>query len=93
MNVFAGIGSPDPDVHFIKAQLMGHVQDVIRRRKLDQAEAARLTGVNALELSKMLNGQFRETSIEEIIRLLTKLGCAIDVAVKPHGRMCPTARN
>ena len=82
-NVFADLGFPDPEIHFLKAQLVGYMHDGIRARKLGQAEAARIMGVSAFELSEILKGQFRETSIEQIIRMLTNLGCDVKLAVKP----------
>lgn len=85
-NVFADLGFPDPEIHFLKAQLMGYVQDSIRRRRLDQVKAARTMGVSAFELSEMLKGQFRETSIEQIIRLLNNFGCDVNLVVKPKNR-------
>src|SRR5271157_2895629 len=85
-NVFADLGFPDPEIHFLKAQLMGYMHDGIRDRKLDQAEAARTMGVSAFELSEMLKGQFRETSIEQIIRMLINLGCDVNLVVKPKNR-------
>ena len=83
--VFANLGFPDPEIHFLKAQLMGRVQDGIRDSKLDQAEAARTMGISAFEFSEMLKGQFREASIEQIIRMLIKLGCGVNLDVKPRG--------
>ena len=82
-NVFTDLGFPDPEIHFLKAQLIGHVHDGIQDRKLDQAEAARTMGVNAFELSEILKGQFREISIEQIIRMLIKLGCDVNADVTP----------
>ena len=85
-NVFADLGFPDPEIHFLKAQMMGHVLDGIRDCKLDQAEAARVMGVSAFALSKMLKGQFREASIEQIIRMLIKLGYDVNPVVTPKRR-------
>lgn len=84
-NVFADLGFPNPDTHLLKAQLMSRVQDTIEDRKLTQTEAARLTGVSQPDLSRMLRGHFRDISVERIMRMLTRLGCEVDIVVKPQG--------
>src|SRR6266704_1441308 len=85
-NVFADLGYADADTHLLKAQLMSRVQDTLQDRKLKQTEAARIMGVSQPDVSRMLKGQFREVSVERIMRMLTKLGCEVDIVVKPHGR-------
>ncbi len=85
-NIFADLNFPDADTHLLKAQLMSRVQDTMRDRKLNQTEAARIMGVSQPDVSRMLRGQFRDVSVERIMRMLTKLGCEVDIVVKPHGR-------
>ena len=86
-NVFADLGFPNADTHLLKAQMMSsRVQDTLQDRKLTQTEAARVTGVSQPDLSRMLKGQFRDVSVERIMRMLTKLGCEVDIVVKPQGR-------
>ena len=91
-NVFADLGFPNADTHLLKAQLMSRVQDTLQDRKLTQTEAARVTGISQPDLSKMLRGQFRDVSVERIMRMLTKLGCEVDIVVKPQGRKRAFAR-
>lgn len=90
-NVFADLGFPNADTHLLKAQLMSRVQDTLQDRKLTQTEAARVTGISQPDLSRMLKGQFRDVSVERIMRILTKLGCEVDIVVKPQGRRRPFA--
>ena len=85
-NVFADLGFPDAETHFLKSELMSRVQDMMQDRKLTQTEAARLTGVSQPDLSRMLKGHFRDVSAERIMRMLTRLGCEVDIVVKPKGR-------
>ncbi len=85
-NVFADLGFPNADTHLLKAQLMSRVQDTLQDLKLTQTEAARVTGISQPDLSRMLKGQFRDVSVERIMRMLTKLGCDVDIVVKPQGR-------
>ena len=65
---------------------MSRVQDILQDRQLTQTEAARLTGISQPDLSRMLKVRFRDVSVERIMRMLTKLGCEVDIVVKPHGR-------
>lgn len=85
-NVFADLGFPDADTHLLKAQLMSRVQDTMQDRKLTQTEAARITRVSQPDLSRMLNGEFRDVSVERIMRMLTRLGCQVDIVIKAQGR-------
>jgi predicted XRE-type DNA-binding protein len=84
-NIFADLGFPDADTHLLKAQLMSRVQDTMQERQLNQTAAAQLTGVSQPDLSRMLNGQFRDVSVERIMRMLTKLGCEVDILVRRQG--------
>lgn len=88
-NVFADLGFPDAETHLLKAQLMSRVQDTMQGRKLTQTETSRIVGVSQPDLSRMLKGQFRDVSVERIMRILTKLGCEVDIVVKPSGRKRP----
>ena len=85
-NVFADLGFPDADTHLLKAQLMSRVQDALQDRKLTQTEAARVTGVSQPDISRMLKGQFRDVSVERMMRMLARLGCEVDIVIKPQGR-------
>lgn len=85
-NVFADLGFPDAETHLLKAELMSRVQDIVEENGLTQTEAAKITGVSQPDLSRMLKGRFRDVSVERIMRMLTKLGCEVDIVVRPHGR-------
>ncbi|MCC6912652.1 MAG: XRE family transcriptional regulator [Rhodospirillaceae bacterium] len=43
-------------------------------------------GVSQPDVSRMPRGQFRDVSVERIMRMLAKLGCEVDIVVKPQGR-------
>jgi predicted XRE-type DNA-binding protein len=45
-----------------------------------------VTGIGRPDLSGMLKGEFRDVSVERIMRMLTRLGCEVDIVVKPQGR-------
>ncbi len=70
-NVFADLGRPNAGEHLLKAQLVTRIEKIIRQRKLKQVEAAALLGLTQPDLSRLLRGNFREYSVEWLLRLLT----------------------
>ncbi len=81
-NVFADLGLPDADAHLLKAGLVSRIDAIIRQRSLTQTEAARLLGLSQPDVSRLLRGDFREYSLERLLRLLTALGPDIDIVVR-----------
>jgi predicted XRE-type DNA-binding protein len=86
-NVFADLGRPDAGEHLIKAGLVVRIDRTIRQRKLTQAAAAKLMGVDQPKISAMLAGRFRGYSVERLMRFLVALGHDVEIVVKPksHG--------
>ena len=85
-NVFADLGLPDADAHLVKAKLVSNLLDTMRDKGLTQTKAAQLMGITQPEISRFSNGQFREVTAERLMRLLTKLGCEVEIVVQPKGR-------
>lgn len=83
-NVFKDIGVPNAEEHLIKAQLVFKIDTIIKRRGLKQVEAARLFGVRQPDISKMLRGEFRQFSVERLLRFLVALNQDVAIVVKPH---------
>ena len=81
-NVFADLGLPDADAHLLKAGLVVRIDAIIRRRGLTQTEAARLLGLSQPDVSRLLRGDFREYSLERLLRLLTTLGRDVDIVIR-----------
>ncbi len=85
-NVFADLGYSDPDTHLLKAQLVSRIDEIVCDKKLTQAQAAQAMGITQPDVSRLLKGQFRDVSVERIMRMLTRLGCEVDIVVKSPGR-------
>lgn len=81
-NVFADLGRPDADTHLLKAELVCRIDAIIRQRNLTQTEAARLLGLSQPDISRLLRGNFREYSLERLLRLLAALGRDIDIVIR-----------
>jgi predicted XRE-type DNA-binding protein len=82
-NVFADIGAPNAEEHLIKAQLVYKIDTLMKQRGLKQVEAADLFGVKQPDVSKMLRGEFRQFSVERLLRFLVALGQDVEIVVKP----------
>ncbi len=85
-NVFADLGLPDASEHLLKAGLVVRIDRIIRQRKLTQAAAAELMGIDQPKVSAMLAGQFRGYSVERLMRFLVALGHDVEIVVKPKKR-------
>ena len=84
-NVFADIGLPNADEHLIKAQLITKIGGLMKARGLKQVTAAKLFGVTEPDVSNMLRGDFRQFSVERLLRFLVALGQDIEIVVRPQG--------
>lgn len=83
-NVFADIGLPNSEEHLIKASLVFKIDHLMKQRGLKQVEAAKLFGVTQPDVSKLLRGEFRQFSVERLLRFLVALGQDVDIVVRPH---------
>src|SRR5216683_1269815 len=83
-NIFADIGLPNAEEHLIKAQLVYKIDTLMEARGLKQTEEASLFGVRQPDVSKMLRGDFRQFSVERLMRFLVALGQDVEIVVKPH---------
>jgi len=83
-NVFKDIGVPNAEEHLVKAQLVFKIDTILKKRGLKQVEAAGLFGVRQPDVSKMLRGEFRQFSVERLLRFLVALDQDVEIVVKPH---------
>lgn len=90
-NVFAGLGVPEPESHLLKAQLVARLASVLKDQGLTQADAAQRVGVSQPDISRLLRGQFRDISVERLLSMLVRLGCAVDILIRPTPDVTPTA--
>lgn len=91
-NVFADIGLPNAEEHLVKAKLVFKIDALMRERGLKQIEAADLLGVKQPDISKMLRGDFRQFSVDRLLRFLVALGQDVEIVIKPHkGKREPAA--
>jgi predicted XRE-type DNA-binding protein len=83
-NVFKDIGMPNAEEHLVKAQLVFKIDAILKQRRMKQKEAADLLGIRQPDISKMLRGEFRQFSVERLLRFLVKLNQDVEIVVRPH---------
>ena len=83
-NIFADLGLPDADTHFLKAQIVSEIYRIANERKLTQAVAGKLMGITQPEVSRMFKGNFREYSVDRLMGFLTGFDRDVEIVVKPH---------
>ncbi len=82
-NVFADLGIPNPDLALAKAELVQHIRALITERKLTQAAAAKLLGLDQPKVSAILRGRVAGYSIDRLLRFLNALGQRVEINVRP----------
>jgi len=83
-NVFKDIGVPNAEEHLVKAQLVFKIDTIMKERRMKQTDAAALFGIRQPDVSKMLRGEFRQFSVERLLRFLVKLDHDVEIVVRPH---------
>lgn len=91
-NVFADLGLPNADQHLLKAEIVVQLKRLMKANKLTQTKAAALIGIAQGDLSNILNGKYREFSVERLMRLLTAFDQDIDIHVRPRADTSRPAR-
>ena len=81
-NVFADLDHPDSDAHLLKAELVSHIDGIVRQHGLTQAKTAKMLGLSQPDVSRLLRGDFREYSMERLLRLLTALGRDVEIIIR-----------
>jgi predicted XRE-type DNA-binding protein len=91
-NIFADLGVTNPEEARAKADLVHRIVDIIRARKLTQAQAGKLLGVDQPKVSALMRGRLTDFSIERLLRFLLLLGQDVHIAISarpPSSRKKP----
>lgn len=91
-NVFADLGLAQSDDLLAKAELAAKIIEEIQRRRLTQAKAAVLLGMDQPKISALRRGKLTGFSIERLMRMLLLLGRDIEIAVKEKPESQAVAR-
>ncbi len=80
--MFADLGFPQPDLALAKAKLVQRIRDVIAERKLTQAEAAELLGLDQPKVSALARGRVAGYSLDRLFKFLNLFGQRVEITVR-----------
>ena len=63
-NIFAALGLPDAETHFLKVQIVSEIYRLANERKLSRTSSGKRMRISQPEVSRLFKGHFREHSIE-----------------------------
>ena len=79
-NVFLDIGFSEEDAEReqMRSDLAFEVYRILNERKLTQARAGKILGINQADASRLKNGDFHRFSVDRLITFLNRLNHNID---------------
>jgi predicted XRE-type DNA-binding protein len=92
-NVFADLDMPDAEELLVKAELAFKINQILKRKKLKQIEAAEILGADQSKISLLNRGRLSSFSIERLVRYLNLLNQDVEIVVKSsrsksrHGKL------
>jgi len=91
-NVFADLGYPDAEERQTKLRLVHELNLILAKRRLTQAAAAELLGINQPKVSTLQRYKLEGFSVERLMTFLTALDRDVEIVVKKKPRSRPVAR-
>ena len=91
-NVFADLRVPRPEEALAKAELAHKITKLIERRRLTQAEAAKILDVDQPKVSALRCGRLSGFSLDRLVRFVVLLGHDVEIVVKKRLRPRRPAR-
>ncbi len=85
-NVFEDLGVPNPEMSLVKAELALRIARLLDARRITQAQAAELLGVDQPKVSSLLRGRLAGFSTDRLMRFLVLLGQDVEIVVKSKPR-------
>lgn len=87
------MGFPNPELEQLKSALSFEIFSILKQRKLTQAQAAKILGIDPPQVSRLKNADFTRFSIERLFSFLNRLGRDIEIRINrakddtPHQRV------
>ena len=81
-NVFEDLEVPRAEEAMAKAELASRIAVIVSRRKLTQAAAGEILGVDQPKVSALLRGRLSGFSTDRLIKFLTALGQDVDIVIR-----------
>jgi predicted XRE-type DNA-binding protein len=91
-NVFADLGYPDAEERQTKLRLAYAINRIVEQRRLTQAAAAAVLGVNQPKVSALLRYKLDGFSVERLMTFLTALDRDVEIVIRKKPRSRPAGR-
>ncbi|MHC8510465.1 MAG: helix-turn-helix domain-containing protein [Rhodospirillales bacterium] len=85
-NVFADLELADADELQRKSGLVIQIAKAVRRRRLTQAQAAKLLNLSQPDVSRLLREDFHRYSVDRLLKMLAALGHDVDIIIRTPRR-------
>ena len=82
-NVFADLGVPNSEQELLKAHLTLQIHRIIRDRKLTQAQAGKILGIQQPHVSTLMRNRAGSFSISRLMDFLTALDQDVEISIRP----------
>lgn len=80
-NIFADLGFPDAEERLAKVDLAIQINELIKKKKLTQIQAAELLDIDQPKISALSQGKLAGFSLERLFRFLTILGQDVTIRI------------
>ncbi|TWB27780.1 helix-turn-helix domain-containing protein [Nitrospirillum bahiense] len=82
-NVFSDLSLPDADILLVKAEILSRISDMIEVRKLTQAQAAQILGIDQPKVSALVRGKLSGFTLDRLLRFLNNLDVDVEIRLTP----------
>ena len=82
-NVFADLGLPNAEELGTKVRLAASLNTILARRKMTQAQAARVLGINQPKVSALKGYKLEGFSVERLMHFVTALEHDVVIEIRP----------
>ncbi len=86
-NLFQDIGFSvaEAERELLKSDLAYEIHTILEKRKLTQAKAGEILGIDKSDVSRLKNGDFDCFSVERLFTFLNRLNHNVEVRITPSG--------
>lgn len=81
-NVFSDLDMPDAEEKIVKAELAFKINQIIKKKKLKQVNAAEILEADQSKISLLNRGRLSSFSIERLVKYLNLLNQDVDIVVR-----------
>lgn len=85
-NIFEDIDLCDPEEAMAKARIALKIYEIIKKKRLTQAKAAKILKISQPKVSLLLRGYLTDFSLERLLRFLNDLGQNVYISIAPASR-------